>query len=176
MLVMRFPGINFSSQRVAVFVDVGNMYHSAKHLYNARVNFKEVLKAAEDSRQLIRAIAYVIRSKTLEEEKFFEALASQGFEVKIKDLQVFAGGIKKGDWDVGMTVDAIQISTKSDVSVLVTGDGDFVPLVKHLQFLGQRVEIIAFGPSASNKLIEEADSFLDLASEEKRFLLPIKKQ
>lgn len=172
---MKILSLQYPSQRVAVYVDVGNMYHSAKHLYNARVNFKEVLKVAVSSRQLIRAIAYVIRSKTLEEEKFFEALNSQGFEVKVKDLQIFAGGIKKGDWDVGLTVDAIQIAAKTDVSVIVTGDGDFVPLVRYLKFLGQKVELIAFSPSTSGRLIEEADEFLDLSEDERRFLLKIRK-
>ena len=121
------------SQRVGVFVDVSNLYHSAKNLYKAKVNFGEVLRAAVGERQLIRAIAYVVRGPGMEQESFFEALRKSEFEVKAKDLQVFAGGAKKGDWDVGLALDAIKIADHLDVVILVTGDGDYVPLVEYLK-------------------------------------------
>lgn len=155
--------VKHPEQRVAVFVDVGNMYHSAKNLYNAKVNFKEVLKAAVGGRKLVRAIAYVIKSKSQEEQKFFEALDSQGFEVRMKDLQVFLGGTKKGDWDAGMVVDAIKMSPKLDVIVLVTGDGDFVPLVEYLQYHGHLVEVLGFKETTSARLIEAVDDYTDLS-------------
>ena len=157
------------AQRVAVLVDVANLYHSAKNLYNSRVEFKETLKHSVDNRHLTRAIAYVIKSETEEETQFFEALYQQGFEVKMKDLQIFAGGVKKADWDVGITVDAIKLSDKVDSIVLVTGDGDYVPLVGYLQSKGCLVEVTAFHQTASSKLLEVADNFLDLSSS-KRFL------
>lgn len=159
-------------QRIGVFIDVGNMYHSAKNLYNARVNFKEILKTAIADRKLIRAIAYVVKSSSAEEESFFEALEKQGFELKMKDLQVFAGGAKKGDWDVGMAVDAIKSADKLDVIVLVTGDGDFVPLVIYLnENKGCLVEVIAFGETASGKLQDVVHDFTDLGKDLSRFLL-----
>lgn len=151
-----------TSQRVGILVDVSNMYHSARNLYNARVNFSAILKNIVGSRELIRAIAYVVSADIEEEKSFFEALKLSGFEVKSKDLQVFAGGAKKGDWDVGITVDAITLSQKLDVVVLVTGDGDYVPLVEYLKNnSGCKVEVAAFGRSASAKLIEHADVFVD---------------
>jgi len=154
-----------------VFIDVSNMYHSAKNLYNKRVNFREVLKDAVAGRSLIRATAYVIKTETEEEMSFFEALHQQGFEVKMKDLQVFAGGVKKADWDVGITVDAIKQAAKLDVIVLVTGDGDYVPLVNYLQSTsGCLVEVMAFRQTASSRLIEEADDFINL-SDNKKYLL-----
>ena len=163
--------IKHRDQRIGVLIDVANMYHSAKNLYNKKVNFKEVLKEAVAGRKLIRATAYVIKTETEEEMPFFEALSQQGFEVKMKDLQVFAGGAKKADWDVGIAVDAIKLSDKLDVLVLVTGDGDYLPLVSYLQNTrGCLVEIIAFRQTASTKLIEEADDFINL-SENKKFLL-----
>lgn len=159
-------------QRVGVFVDVGNMYHSAKNLYGTRVNFQEVLKTATSSRLLIRAIAYVVRSHSTEEQSFFEALEKQGFELKIKDLQVFPDGTKKGDWDVGLSVDAIKSADKLDVVVLVTGDGDYVPLVLYLkENKGCIVEVIAFGQTTSSKLSEQADDFVDLEKERNRYLM-----
>lgn len=163
--------IKHKEQRVGILVDVSNMYHSAKNLYRRRVNFKEVLRDAVAGRKLIRATAYVVKTETEEESPFFEALAQQGFEVKMKDLQIFAGGAKKADWDVGITVDAIKLSEKLDVVILITGDGDYIPLVNYLQNTkGCLVEIMAFRQTASGKLIEEADDFTNL-SDDKKFLL-----
>ena len=151
-------------------VDVSNMYHSAKNLYNKRVDFEEILKGAVEGRKLIRAIAYVIKTETEEEMPFFEALSQQGFEVKMKDLQIFAGGAKKADWDVGITVDAMKLADKLDVIILVTGDGDYLPLVSYLQNTkGCLVEIMAFRQTASSKLVGESDDFIDL-SENRKFL------
>ena len=130
-----------------------------------------MLKQAVSDRKLIRAIAYVIRTESEEETHFFEALSQQGFEVKMKDLQIFAGGTKKADWDVGITVDAIILSAKLDVIVLVTGDGDYLPLVSYLHYTtGCLVEVMAFRQTASSRLIEEADDFYNL-SDNRKFLL-----
>lgn len=163
--------IKHKEQRVGVLVDVSNMYHSAKNLYKKRVNFKEVLKEAVAGRKLIRATAYVVSTEGKEETNFFEALSQQGFEVKMKDLQIFTGGVKKADWDVGITVDAIKLAEKLDVIILITGDGDYLPLVSYLQNTkGCLVEVMAFRQTASSKLVEEADDFINL-SENKKFLL-----
>src|SRR3989338_7973129 len=132
------------NHRVGVFVDVQNMYHSAKNLYGARVNFKELLRIATANRELVRAVAYVVKSDTEEEKAFFDALEKAGFELKIKDLQIFPGGMKKGDWDVGLAVDAISLSKLLDVVVIISGDGDFGPLVEYLKFSGLIAETMGF--------------------------------
>ena len=164
--------IKHKEQRVAVLIDAQNMYHSAKNLYGKKVNFKNVLKAAVAGRKLIRAIAYVIKTESGEEKSFFEALKGMGIEVKMKDLQVFPGGMKKGDWDVGMAVDAIKLSGFLDSVVLITGDGDFVHLMEYIKNAKPaRVEIVAFSNSASGKLIEAADDFLDLEKDHEKYLL-----
>lgn len=149
-------------QRVAVFVDVQNMYYSAKNLYDAKINFANLLKKAVMGRKLIRAIAYVIRADIPEEENFFEALNKIGFEVKAKDLKVYFTGTKKGDWDMGIAIDAISIANKVDVVILITGDGDFEALVDHLKAMGVRVEVMAFGRSAARELKDKADYFFDM--------------
>lgn len=162
--------INYSNQRVGVFVDVQNLYYSARAMYESNVNFGRILETATNGRQLIRAIAYVIKSEAPKEQSFFDALTKAGFEVKSKDIQVFTDGQKKGDWDVGVAVDAIKISDRLDVVVLVTGDGDFVPLVTYLrENRGCRVEGVAFGRSTSSKLVEALDSFTDIDSDRKSF-------
>lgn len=161
----------YQEQRVGVFVDVANMYYSAKVMYQRKVNFKAILENAVGDRHLIRAIAYVIQADIPEEGGFFEALEHIGFEVKAKELQVFYGGNKKGDWDVGIAMDAIKLAPKLDVVVLVSGDGDFVPMVEYLQSLGQKVEVVAFGRSASSKLKEAADQFNDMDKNTRKFLI-----
>jgi len=166
----------FKEQRVGVFVDVQNMYYSAKYIYKAKVNFKTILKEAVRSRNLIRTIAYVIKADVKDEANFFEVLKSLGYEVKAKDLQVFYGGAKKGDWDIGIAMDTIELASKLDAIVLVSGDGDFVPLVQHLKHaLGCYVEVMAFGKSSSQKLIEEADNFIDMDSNPHKYLIPGRK-
>jgi len=163
--------IKHKEQRVGVLVDVANMYHSAKNLYKKNVNFKEVLKEAVAGRKLIRATAYAIKTESGVEMNFFEALSQQGFEVKMKDLQIFAGGAKKADWDVGISIDAIKLSEKLDVIVLVTGDGDYLPLMNYIQNTkGCLVEVMGFKRTTSSKLIEESDDFVDMG-ENKKFLL-----
>ncbi len=151
------------NQRIGIFIDVQNLYHSAKHLYQARVNYRELIKALVAGRQLIRAIGYVVKSEAPLEAAFFEALEKAGIEIRVKDLQVFPGGLKKADWDVGMAVDAIRMASFLDAVILVTGDGDFLPLVEYLKWgLGREVEVAAFGRSASGKMKEAADFFIDL--------------
>ena len=165
----------FSEQRVGVFVDVSNMYYSARVMYNRKVNFKAVLKEIIGDRKLIRAIAYVIKAESPEGQKFFDALDNMGFEVKSKELKVFYGGHKKGDWDVGIAMDTIRLAPKLDVVVIVSGDGDFIPLVEHLKSIGQKAEVVAFGRSASGKLREVSDNFIDLDGSKRKFLMAEKK-
>lgn len=163
--------VKHKDQRVAVLIDVQNMYHSAKHLFGSRVNFKNLLQEAVAGRHLVRSIAYVVRSEIEEEKAFFDALANAGFEVKSKDLQIFPGGAKKADWDVGMCMDAIRLANLVDAIVLVTGDGDFIPLVEFLRLTkGVQVEVMAFGRSASSRLQETADDFIDLGQAPDKFL------
>ncbi|HUC31609.1 MAG TPA: NYN domain-containing protein, partial [Candidatus Paceibacterota bacterium] len=183
------PETNYSNQRVGIFVDVSNLYHSAKNLYQGRVNYAELIKHLVGGRQLIRAMAYVVRSEGVEpqqargharmaekdqaaavslapasangsdanggpssEASFFEALEKAGLELRMKDLQIYAGGMKKGDWDVGLTVDVIRMMPFLDVIILVTGDGDYIPLINYVKWGGGRVvEVAAFRRSASSK-------------------------
>lgn len=163
--------IKHKDQRVGVFIDVQNMYYSARNLHDAKVNFGAVVEAAVSGRHLIRAIAYVVKTKTGEEKPFFEALLSSGIETKEKILMEYFGGAKKADWDVGIAVDAIRIGTLLDVVVLVSGDGDFHPLVEYLKNQGRQVEVMSFRETASTKLVEIADHFTDLSGDQERFLI-----
>jgi uncharacterized LabA/DUF88 family protein len=162
----------FQEQRVGVLVDIQNMYYTARVLFGKKVNFKNILEEAVSGRKLIRAIAYGVKTEEGMEAPFLEALENSGYEVKKKDLQIFAGGAKKADWDVGIAMDAVRFSKSMDVIVLVSGDGDYVPLVEYIQNTnGCRVEVIAFKESTSAKLIDRADEFLDLSSQKRKFLI-----
>ena len=153
-------------------MDIQNMYYSARVLYSKKVNFKNVLTAATSERKLIRAIAYGIKTVEATEDKFFEALEKGGYEVKTKDLQIFHDGSKKGDWDVGIAIDAIKMAPKLDVIIIVSGDGDYTSLLEYLQnTYGCRVEVVAFAESASAKLIEQADDFTNLSENKRQFLI-----
>ncbi|MEK7478225.1 MAG: NYN domain-containing protein [Patescibacteria group bacterium] len=168
------PIIKHKGQRVGMFIDTQNLYHSAKNLYHARVNFGNILKDAVAGRNLIRAMAYVVTTEAGDEKAFFEALGKIGIEVKTKDLQIFFGGAKKADWDVGLAVDAIKLAPKLDAVIIVSGDGDFIPLVEYLkENMGCQVEVISFGKSTSSRLIEHADDFMDLCDNPRKYLLGV---
>ncbi len=181
--------LQHKEQRIGIFVDAQNLYHSAKNLYHGRVNYQELLRHLGAGRKVIRMIAYVVRSEGIEEvgttpaqpprlrvhnpreggetvsgeAAFFEKLEESGLELRMKDIQIYHGGTKKADWDVGMAVDAIRMAPSLDVVILVTGDGDFVPLVDYLKWgLGKQVEVAAFGRSASLKLKEACDYFINI--------------
>lgn len=164
------PIIKHRQQRVGVFIDAQNLYHSAKHLYKGNVNFDALMREAVGGRQLIRAFCYAITTESGEEQTFLDALAKHGIETRTKDLQIFYGGAKKADWDVGIAVDAIRMAPKLDAIILVSGDGDFVPLVEYLKNNTQ-VEVVSFGRSSSAALKEVADDFLDMDLDPKKFII-----
>jgi uncharacterized LabA/DUF88 family protein len=151
------------------------MYYSAKQLYSSKVNFRTILKDIIADRELVRAIAYVIKADVKDENTFYDALEDMGFEVRAKDLQVFYSGAKKGDWDVGIAMDVMRLAPKLDTVVLVSGDGDFSDLLEHAKSLGCRTEVVAFGKTTSHKLRDVTDLFIDL-DKDKKYLLRKKNQ
>ncbi|MEA2056347.1 MAG: NYN domain-containing protein [Patescibacteria group bacterium] len=163
--------LKHKDQRVGVFIDVSNMYMSAQNLYKTNVNFKAVLKKAVAGRRLVRAFAYVIETESGKEQRFFEILESQGYEVRTKPLQIFKSGAKKGDWDVGLTIDVVRLMPILDTVVVVSGDGDYQDLLDYLRGHGRRAEVMAFGQTTSHKLLDEADEFIDMSKEKKKFLI-----
>jgi len=158
-------------QRVAVLADSQNLYHSAQSVYSRNIDYSSMLEKAVMGRDLTRAIAYVIRADSPDEESFFEALRDIGFETKIKEIKTFGDGSKKADWDVGISLDAVTLADHVDTAILCTGDGDFSRLCSHLRHEGVRVEVVAFEESAATELKEAADSFIDMSEREETFLL-----
>jgi uncharacterized LabA/DUF88 family protein len=158
-------------QRVGVFIDASNMYFATQNLYKANLNYKSVLSTAVANRQLVRAFAYVIESDNTKEQDFFSALEDLGYETRIKPLQIFQGGAKKGDWDVGLTIDVVRLLPLLDTVVLVSGDGDYSDLLEYVRSHGRRTEVMAFKKNTSSKLIEKCDEFIDMSTDKRRFLI-----
>ena len=158
-------------QRIAIFIDVQNLYYSARALYGNKVNFSKIVETATAGRKLVRAIAYAVKAEMPEEQNFFDALEKAGIEVKTKELQTFVSGQKKADWDVGIAVDVLTMAPKVDAVVLCSGDGDFQILLHHAKSQGCRTEVISFGRSTSAKLIEESDDFIDMDVDSSTYLL-----
>lgn len=160
-----------SSQRVAVLADSQNLYHTSHSLYSRNIDYTGLLDAAVRDRELVRAIAYVIRADSPQEEDFFEAVRDIGYETKIKEIKTFGDGSKKADWDVGIVLDAVTLGEHVDVVALCSGDGDFSRLCSHLRHQGVRVEVFSFGDSTAKELREAADSFVDMSEEKEQYLL-----
>lgn len=164
--------IKQKDQRVGIFIDTQNLYHTAKHLYKRKVNFANVVKDVLAGRKIIRSIAYVITTENEDEKAFLEALTKSGIETKSKELQIFYDGSKKADWDIGLAIDAVTMAPKLDAVIIVSGDGDFVPLCEYLKYHhGVQVEVATFGKSASYALKDIADDFFDLSVNSRRYLI-----
>lgn len=158
-------------QRVGVFIDTQNMYYSGRYLFQRKVNFKNIVEDAVAGRRLIRSIAFVVKTKTADEQPFFEALQKAGIETREKELMEYASGHKKADWDVGLAIEAVQMIDMLDVVVLVSGDGDFLPLIQHIQSRGRIAEVMAFGETTSSMLVNFVDDYTDLSQNKRRYLI-----
>ncbi len=153
------------NQRVAILVDVQNMYHSAKKTYGRNLSYSKLISQAVHGRKLIRAIAYLLDREGVDQGAFIEHLSNCGFEVRRKNLIERADGSRKGDWDLGIAADAIALSKKIDVIILVSGDGDFISLTQMLKHQGVKVEVASFRESAADALVASADTFHALGKE-----------
>ena len=149
---------HFKDQSVGVFVDVQNMYYSARNIFGRKVNFGGIVEEAVRDRQLIRATAYVVSTKGGDESAFFEALKKSGIDIKEKALMEYMSGIKKADWDVGIAVDVITMLDMVDVVALISGDGDFAPLAQYVRSRGRRFEVVSFRETTSSALLEVVDT------------------
>lgn len=155
-------------QRLAIFIDVQNMFYSAKLLHQSKVDYGRLLREITGTRHLVRAIAYIVQKPDVNQAGFHEALSRFGYELKIKELKIRpdpegrSSSTAKGSWEVGMTIDALMMAPKIDTAALVTGDGDYVPLAEALRMHGVRVEIVSFERSTAAELIRAADQYVPI--------------
>ncbi len=150
-------------QRVGIFVDVQNMYYAARNIFQSKLEFSKLLKHLLRGRVLARAMAYIVERPGMEQDKFIEVLRRNGYEVRKRVVGERNDSTNRGDWNIGITLDAVSLASKIDVAILVTGDGDFVPLVERLAIDGVRVEVASFRETTSSELFHAADQmhFLD---------------
>jgi uncharacterized LabA/DUF88 family protein len=139
-------------QRIGIFVDVQNMFYTAKHKYNRKIDYRKLIEAVARKRRVIRALAYMVQAPEIDQSQFKHILEELGFELRIKDLRIRADGTAKGDWDMGIAIDTISMRDKLDVVALVSGDGDFTELVHMLRSSGIRVEVYGFPSNTADDL------------------------
>jgi uncharacterized LabA/DUF88 family protein len=151
------------SQRLAVLIDVQNIYYPAKSLGD-KVNFHSLLKRFQ-ARQLVRAIAYVVEAPDVDVSPFVAALRNIGFEVRVKPMKVFEDGTRKGDIHLMLALDAMAVANKVDTICLVTGDGEYVDLVHLLRAQGVKVEVMSFKSNTSSELLRVADEHFAMTEE-----------
>lgn len=151
-----------NAQRIAIFVDVQNLFYSAKYQFHSKVDFAKLMKFGVQERQLIRALAYIVQTPDIDQSGFLNILENIGFEIKSKDLRLRPDGTAKGDWDMGIAIDSIAMAERIDVVVLVSGDGDFVDLVNMLKSRGIIVEVMSFPNNTSEDLKAAATFYMPL--------------
>ncbi|MFQ5700900.1 MAG: NYN domain-containing protein [Acidobacteriota bacterium] len=153
-----------ATRRVGLFVDVQNMYYGARGL-DARLDFGALMRSATRDRRLIKAVAYVVRNRDIDQSSFLSMLQQKNYEVRRKDLRVRQDGTSKGDWDMEIALDILQLADTLDVVVLASGDGDFTSLVVRLKTIGPLVEVYSFPGSTSKELMEAADRYVEIGEE-----------
>ncbi len=161
-LERRFQNVPRNEVRVGVFVDVQNMFYAAKKINGARLDYESMLDTIVSGRRLIKALAYIVESSEIDQSGFISVLEKKGYQVRRKELKSFFDGTAKGDWDMGIAIDIIEMAAFLDVVALVSGDGDFVSLVRLVKKIGPKVELYAFGHNLSSELRETSDQFIEL--------------
>ncbi|PIX62370.1 hypothetical protein CO057_04505 [Candidatus Uhrbacteria bacterium CG_4_9_14_0_2_um_filter_41_50] len=163
--------LDTSTRRVGVFIDVQNMYYSARNLFNRKVNFPGIVEKTVGDQKLIRALAYTVSTQAGDESAFFGALEKNGIDVIAKDLIEYDSGVKKGNWDVGIAIDVVRMVDMLDVIVMVSGDGDFAPLGDYVRGRGRIFHVASFRESTSSELLDVADIYTNLSDDKTSFLI-----
>ena len=166
------PQNKMTAQRVGIFVDVQNMFYSAKNMHQSKIDYRRLMDEITGSRSLVRTIAYMVKKPDVDQSGFEDALSRLGYDLKVKELKIRNDGSSKGDWAVGMTMDIISMVSKLDVVVFVTGDGDFAPLLDYVRNNGCRAEVVSFRGSTATELLERADAYIPIEGD---MLFKIKK-
>ena len=149
-------------KKVAIFVDVQNVYYTSRQTYRKNFDYNKFWLKATDGREVVKAVAYAIERGDEKQYQFQNILRAIGFEVKLKPFIQRADGSAKGDWDVGITIDAMEGADSADVVVLVSGDGDFDLLADKIREKGKRVEVYGVAQLTAKSLINAASEFFPI--------------
>ncbi|MDI6839611.1 MAG: NYN domain-containing protein [bacterium] len=162
---LRIQKVEWKDLKVGVFVDVQNMFYAAKSQFEARLDYVKLLHHIVKGRRLVKAIAYIIENPEINQSGFISLLSHHSFEIRRKPLIQRADGSQKGDWDIGIALDVLNLVEWLDVVSLVSGDGDFVSLVEDVKARGPRVEVYGFPQNTAIDLKEIADEFFPIGDE-----------
>ncbi|WP_086984333.1 LabA-like NYN domain-containing protein [Vibrio aphrogenes] len=150
-------------QTVSILVDVQNIYYTTRDQYQRHFNYNAFWAHVLKDRRLIKANAYAIARSDEKQKQFHNILRGIGFDVKLKPFIQRQDGSAKGDWDVGIALDAIELAEISDVIVIASGDGDFDLLAQRIQQkYGKKVEVYGVPGLTANSLIESADEYISI--------------
>lgn len=148
---------------VAIFVDTQNVYYTVREAYAKHFDYRRFWAKVTAHREVLVARCYAIDKGDVKQREFQNILRSIGFEVRLKPFIQRTDGSAKGDWDVGITLDAIEYAAKADVVVLVSGDGDFDLLAQKIRDVyGKRVEIYGVAPLTATSLMNSASQFIPI--------------
>lgn len=158
-------------EKVILLVDVQNIYYTTKSIHHCNFDYNEFWAQATSNREVIKAIAYAIDRGDEKQRQFQNILKAIGFEIKLKPFIQRSDGSAKGDWDVGITLDAVEYARDADIVVLASGDGDFDLLVKKIRSdYKAAVEVYGVRQLTASSLIDSASKYI--AIENKLLLKP----
>ena len=147
-------------KKIAVFVDVQNIYYTTRQVYGRQFNYREFWKKIGAEGEIVAATAYAIHRDDDKQLKFQDALRHIGFTVKLKPYIQRSDGSAKGDWDVGIAIDVLDAAPDVDVVVLLSGDGDFDLLLEKIRVdYALSAEVYAVEKLTANSLIKAASKF-----------------
>jgi len=151
--------------KVSIFVDVQNIYYTTKQVYKKHFDYNAFWKKVTSNRKVIKAIAYGIDRSDEKQKQFQNILRGIGFELKLKPYIQRSDGSAKGDWDVGITIDVLDVAPKVDEVVLLSGDGDFAILLDKLRSLGVKTRVISAPHLTAASLIKACDHYQEISAD-----------
>ena len=153
-------------ETVSILVDVQNVYYTTRQTFNCNFDYNKFWALATKNRQVVNAVAYAIGRSDEKQKQFQNILRAIGFEIKLKPFIQRADGSAKGDWDVGIALDAIEFAEQSDTVILVSGDGDFDILANRMKSKhNATVEVYGVKALTAASLINAADKYIPIESE-----------
>lgn len=153
-------------EKIAIFVDVQNIYYTTRQHFQRQFNYKAFWEKATTDKQVINAFAYAIDRGDTKQRSFQNILKNIGFQVKLKPYIQRKDGSAKGDWDVGITLDAIELAASVDTIILLSGDGDFdLLLQKSRKTYATKSIVYGVRSLTAPSLINSADQFIAIGNE-----------
>jgi uncharacterized LabA/DUF88 family protein len=155
-------------KKIAIFVDVQNIYYTTRDAYGRPFNYRSFWKKIAQQGDIVSAMAYAIHKGDDQQIKFQDALKHIGFDVKLKPYIQRSDGSAKGDWDVGITIDVMEAAASGNIDtiILLSGDGDFDLLLKKVnQAYGITTEVFGVPKLTAGSLVEAACHFHPIRQE-----------